>query len=41
MRSGSVGRFDPGGAAIRGAWEIAHDSVTFEKDFDLDYVRAA
>jgi hypothetical protein len=36
-----VGRFDPDGAAIRGAWEIAHDKVTFEKDFDLDYVRVS
>lgn len=36
-----VGRLDPGGAAIRGAWEIAHDKVTFAKDFDLDYVRVA
>jgi hypothetical protein len=34
-----VGTFDDDGRTIRGAWEICHDGETWEKDFDLNYVR--
>jgi hypothetical protein len=34
-----VGTFDDDGRAIRGAWEICHHGETWEKDFDLNYVR--
>ena len=34
-----TGRFSDDGARIAGIWEIAHDGVTWEKDFDLDYIR--
>lgn len=27
------------GSSIEGSWLIAHDLETFEKDFDLDYIR--
>jgi hypothetical protein len=34
-----TGRFCDDGATIAGTWEIAHDGVTWEKDFDLSYIR--
>ena len=34
-----VGRFDDDGAAIRGRWETSPDGESWEKDFDLAYVR--
>ena len=33
------GTFDEDGSAIRGAWERAMDQVTWQHDFDLDYLR--
>jgi hypothetical protein len=33
------GRFSRDGNAIVGTWELAHDHVTYEKDFDLSYTR--
>jgi hypothetical protein len=36
-----AGTLSADGTEIRGAWEIAHDHVTFEKDFDWDLVRIA
>jgi hypothetical protein len=32
-----VGTFSDDGRTIEGAWEIAHDGTTWEKDFDLTY----
>ena len=32
-----TGRFSEDGRMIEGAWEIAHDHRTYEKDFDLTY----
>lgn len=32
-----TGTFSEDGATIKGTWEIAHDHVTFEKDFDITY----
>ena len=34
-----TGRFSDDGATIAGRWEIAHDGVTWEHDFDLTYLR--
>jgi hypothetical protein len=34
-----VGTFDEDGQAIRGAWEICRDGDTWQKDFELDYLR--
>lgn len=34
-----TGTFSGDGATIAGTWEIAHDGVTWEKDFDLSYLR--
>ena len=34
-----TGRVSDDGSRIEGTWEIAHDHETWEKDFDLDYVR--
>ena len=33
--------FEDAGRTIRGAWEICHDSTSWEKDFDLVYTREA
>ena len=35
-----TGRFEDSGARIAGRWERCDDGVTWEHDFDLDYVRA-
>ena len=35
-----TGTFDTAGDTIAGAWEISHDGVTWEHDFDLTYTRA-
>jgi len=34
-----TGTFSDDGTTIVGRWEIAHDGVTWEHDFDLTYVR--
>jgi len=34
-----TGTFGADGATIAGRWEICHDGKTWEKDFDLTYVR--
>jgi hypothetical protein len=34
-----TGTFSKDGTRIDGTWEIAHDRQTWEKDFDLTYVR--
>ena len=34
-----TGTFSDDGTTIAGRWEIAHDSSTWEHDFDLTYVR--
>jgi hypothetical protein len=34
-----TGTFDGDGRTITGAWEICHDGVTWQKDFDLNYTR--
>jgi hypothetical protein len=34
-----TGTFSDDGKRIDGTWEIAHDMKTWEKDFDLNYVR--
>lgn len=34
-----LGRLSPDGARIDGAWHIAHDHQTWQKDFDLVYTR--
>jgi hypothetical protein len=34
-----TGTFSDDGMTITGAWEIAHDGVTWEHDFDLTYIR--
>ncbi|HWC45046.1 MAG TPA: hypothetical protein VG868_02935 [Casimicrobiaceae bacterium] len=34
-----IGTFDDDGRTIRGAWESCYDGSTWQKDFDLDYVR--
>jgi hypothetical protein len=34
-----VGTLSEDGRTVTGAWEICHDGVTWEKDFDLSYVR--
>jgi len=34
-----TGRFSEDGSRIDGTWEIAHNHETWEKDFDLSYVR--
>ncbi len=34
-----TGTVSQGGKRIDGTWEIAHDKKTWEKDFDLNYVR--
>jgi hypothetical protein len=36
-----TGTFSEDGATITGAWEIAHDSSTWEHDFDLNYLRVS
>ena len=36
-----TGSFSENGNRIDGTWEIAHDKKTWEKDFDLNYVRVA
>ncbi len=33
------GRFSDDGNTIAGRWEICHDGSTWEKDFDLTYIR--
>ncbi|MGH2923752.1 MAG: hypothetical protein ACRDKH_06975 [Solirubrobacterales bacterium] len=33
------GRLSDDGSRIDGAWEIAHDKTTYEKDFDLSYIK--
>ena len=35
-----TGTFDDDGTTITGRWEICHDGATWERDFDLTYVRA-
>ena len=34
-----TGTFSEDGRRINGTWEIAHDKQTWEKDFDLNYIR--
>src|SRR5215217_2686968 len=34
-----TGRFSDDGTTIAGRWEIAHDGLTWEHDFDLTYLR--
>ncbi len=34
-----TGAFSEDGATVTGRWEIAHDGVTWEHDFDLVYAR--
>jgi hypothetical protein len=34
-----AGTFSKDGKRIDGTWEIAHDKKTWEKDFDLNYIR--
>jgi hypothetical protein len=34
-----TGRFNEDGSRIDGTWEISHDHETWEKDFDLSYLR--
>jgi len=34
-----TGTFSPDGNTIAGRWEICHDGVTWEHDFDLRYER--
>jgi hypothetical protein len=34
-----TGTFSKDGKRIDGTWEIAHDKKTWEKDFDLNYIR--
>ena len=34
-----TGTFSADGGRIDGTWEIAHDKNTWEKDFDLNYLR--
>jgi hypothetical protein len=34
-----TGTFTEDGNRIDGVWEIAHDKKTWEKDFDLNYIR--
>jgi hypothetical protein len=34
-----TGTFSKDGDRIDGTWEIAHDKKTWEKDFDLNYIR--
>ena len=34
-----TGTFSQDGSRIEGAWEIAHDHETYEKDFDLIYTK--
>jgi hypothetical protein len=34
-----VGRFSDDGMRIEGRWEIAHDGITWEHDFELVYTR--
>jgi hypothetical protein len=34
-----TGTFSEDGGRIYGTWEIAHDKRTWEKDFDLHYIR--
>ena len=36
-----VGTFSDDGNAVSGRWEICHDGSTWERDFDLTYVRVA
>ncbi len=35
-----LGTFSDDGKRIDGTWEICHDGKTWEKDFDLNYVKA-
>lgn len=35
-----TGTFDEDGRTIRGTWEICFDGTTWQKDFELNYVRA-
>jgi hypothetical protein len=39
FRQRYTGRFSEDGRRIEGAWEISHDGVTWEHDFDLTYER--
>ena len=34
-----TGEFSEDGSRIEGTWEIAHDHKTYEKDFDLTYIK--
>jgi hypothetical protein len=36
-----TGTFAEDGNSIRGTWEICHEGETWQKDFDLNYIRAA
>jgi hypothetical protein len=33
------GTLSPDGATITGSWEICHDGITWERDFDLTYTK--
>jgi hypothetical protein len=35
-----TGTFSDDGKRIQGAWEICHDGATWQKDFDLNYIRS-
>ena len=35
-----VGTLSEDGRTVTGAWEICHDGATWEKDFDLGYVKS-
>jgi hypothetical protein len=36
-----IGTFEDDGNAIRGTWEIRHDGITWQTDFELSYHRRA
>jgi hypothetical protein len=36
-----IGTFEDDGSAIRGMWEIRHDGITWQTDFELSYHRRA